>query len=124
MCGLDGPEVRCPFGCLGVCHWHGGEGPCLVLIRPEQISVRPSGDLGEPGGVPGTVVSMSFFGHDALVKLGLRGISEPVPVRVLGSPGYHPGDPAVVEVTEPVCTYPVEGSASTRIDVGSALLIA
>jgi iron(III) transport system ATP-binding protein len=109
--GVDGVEVRCPLGKLEVCHWHGGEGPCLVLIRPEQIAVRPAGERPTNGAVRGTVVSTSFFGHDALLTLGLRGVPEPVPVRVLGGPGYRPGDSATVEVTQPVCTYSVEGTA-------------
>jgi iron(III) transport system ATP-binding protein len=115
--GLDGVEVRCALGRLGVCHWHGCEGACLVLIRPEQICVRPADGPDEAEGVEGTVMSMSFFGHDALVSLGLHGVPEPVSVRVLGSPGYRPGDPAVVEVTEPVCTYPLTRPASSSSDV-------
>ncbi|HET8929934.1 MAG TPA: ABC transporter ATP-binding protein [Acidimicrobiales bacterium] len=60
----------CPADCSD-----GGE--CLVVLRPEQLSLNGSG-------VPATVVSTSFFGHDAMVRLRVDGMDEQLLVRTLG----------------------------------------
>ncbi|MFN8188630.1 MAG: ABC transporter ATP-binding protein [Gaiellales bacterium] len=113
--GLDGIQVECPLGRLAVCRWHGGDGACLVLIRPEHIAVGSPGDPPHSRAVLGTVVATSFFGHDALLKLGLEGVSQPVPVRVWGNAAYRPGDTASLAVTQPVCTYPLNGSTGSPV---------
>ncbi len=60
----------CPAGCAD-----GGE--CLVVLRPEQLSLHEEG-------IPATVISTSFFGHDAMVRLRVDGLDEPLLVRTLG----------------------------------------
>ncbi len=104
----DGIQVVCALGRLPVGHWHGSEGSCLVLIRPEHIRVRPVDGRENGRAVLGTVASTSFFGHDALLLLGVDGVPEPVSVRVAGPVGYGAGDRVALEVTQRVCTYPAE----------------
>lgn len=113
----DGIRAVCALGRLAVGHWHGVEGACLVLIRPEHITVRPVGNPQNGRAVLGTVQSTSFFGHDALLQLGVHGVSEPVSVRVSGPVGYGAGDRVVLEVTQQVCTYPAEERASSALPV-------
>lgn len=62
---------QCPFGCDA-----GGE--CLVVLRPEQLVLDDTG-------VPATVLSTSFFGHDGMVRLAVDGRDEPLLVRTVGS---------------------------------------
>ena len=97
-----GVRVLCALGRLDVGHWHGNEGECEVLIRPEQIGVRAVGD----DAVHGAVQSQSYFGHDALMRLGVPGLAQPISVRVPGGAVYHVGDRVALQVTEPVSTYP------------------
>lgn len=102
---LDGVRVVCALGRLDVGNWHGGDGACQVLIRPEQIGVRADSDGGQPGVVLGTIRSQSYFGHDALMRIGVPGVVQPISVRVPGRGTFHVGDQAVLEVLQPVSTY-------------------
>lgn len=113
----DGIQVVCALGKLAVGHWHGAEGACLVLIRPEHITVRPAGDRENGRAVPGTVTSTSFFGHDALLGLGVDGVPQPVQVRISGPVDYGVGDRVLLEVTQRVCTYPAEEPAPSPLEV-------
>jgi iron(III) transport system ATP-binding protein len=108
----DGDEVRvaCPLGRLPVGHWHGAVGACRVLIRPEQIDLRAVEAAGKSEVVLGTIASQSFFGHDALIRVSVAGVDEPIAVRVSGHRAYRTGDRAEVRITQAVCTYPVERS--------------
>ncbi|HUZ62190.1 MAG TPA: ABC transporter ATP-binding protein [Acetobacteraceae bacterium] len=58
------------------------EGPAEVLIRPEQIRLVPHD---APGSVAARVAEITFFGHDALVRLALPGAPDRlVTARVFG----------------------------------------
>jgi len=109
-----GVQVVCALGRLAVGHWHGDEGACLVLIRPEHIAVRPAGGRENGQAVLGTVTSTSFFGHDALLGLGVHGVPQPVQIRVAGPVEYGVGDRVVLEVTQRVCTYPANTAPPVR----------
>lgn len=102
----DSVQVTCALGRLPVGTFHGGVGRCRVLIRPEQISVDPARTHAGPAGTVGTVCARSYFGHDALVRIEIAGLAEPVAVRVPGQQGVHLGDRVRVSVTEPVATFP------------------
>ncbi len=101
----DGADVRvrCALGRLPVGHWHGTEGRCQVLVRPEHVRAGPAAGT---GGVEGIVRARSYFGHDALLRVEIPGLPEPLPVRVAGRAPYRVGDCARLEVTTPVATYP------------------
>jgi iron(III) transport system ATP-binding protein len=66
---VQGDVARCALGSLTVRPTH-ADGHADVLVRPEQISVRSAG-FG--GGTPARVLDVSYFGHDALVRLELDG---------------------------------------------------
>jgi iron(III) transport system ATP-binding protein len=102
----DGLRVVCALGRLEVGHWHGAEGACDVLIRPEQIDVHAADDAARRPAVLGTVESQSYFGHDALMRLGVPGVQQWISVRVPGGEAYKVGDQAALQVTQPVSTYP------------------
>lgn len=106
----DGLVVRCALGCLDVAGLGRGsqrndEGACKVLVRPEQLSVQrsnlPDGLVVSAFGAAGDVVSQSFYGHDALVRVRLVD-GEQVSVRVVGSERYHSGEAVTVHVRTPV----------------------
>ena len=40
--GTHGVHVDTQLGRLPVAAWHGHNGPCRVLLRPEQLTVAPS----------------------------------------------------------------------------------
>ncbi len=126
-----GIDVTCALGRLPVSRFHGVEGSCLVLIRPEHLSIAegdPSGpgrvaadsalpERATPGGsgsgprsggaaVTATVVAQSFFGHDALLRVAVAGISQPVPVRVPSRQRLYVGDAVRLSVTGPIATHP------------------
>ncbi len=47
------------------------DGPCDVLVRPEQIHVAPAGALGGTSGVRARVTAATFYGHMTSVALVL-----------------------------------------------------
>jgi iron(III) transport system ATP-binding protein len=110
-CGSDGVHVVCALGRLKVGRWHGQDGACQVLIRPEQIELEPVDTAGKPAQAAiGTIRSQSYFGHDALMHLSAPGISDSISVRVSGRRSFKVGDSAALRVTQGVSTY----SASAR----------
>lgn len=98
-----GGEVECRLGTLPV----GGpvtDGAVDVMVRPEQIRLSGTGT----GGLEATVLSVAYFGHDAVVELDLvDGPPHPgLRARVVG---VHPptvGDRVGVGVAGPVRTFP------------------
>lgn len=107
----DGVRVTCALGRLPVAHWHGADGPCDVLIRPEHIEVRalPASAMGgdrHVTSVIGTICSQSYFGHDALLHVEVVGLPGPISVRVPGLGLYRTGEQAELRVTRPVSTFP------------------
>ena len=76
-------------------------GPAEVLIRPEQIAIRP--DDGQFG-VPARVLDVSYFGHDALVRLELHG-GQVVTARPPGHAAPSAGDEVRLVVQGPVHAF-------------------
>jgi iron(III) transport system ATP-binding protein len=112
----DDGEVRvdCVLGRLAVGDWHGGDGGCEVLIRPEHLVARlPVG--ARDGAIIGTVTAQSYFGHDAMVRVRVPGLPSPVSVRVPGHQGFRVGDRAELEVVQPVSTYSAKESFEDRV---------
>lgn len=102
----DGVHATCALGRLPVSSWGGGDDVCDVLVRPEQIGLRVRTSAGASAAVIGTVRSTLYFGHDALLRVTVPGVSQPVPVRVPGRQRYRVGDKAELDVTGPVSAYP------------------
>ncbi|MQS08255.1 ABC transporter ATP-binding protein [Streptomyces alkaliphilus] len=80
--------------------------PVTVLLRPEQLLLRPPGTAGAVGG---TVEDVHFYGHDAVVTVRVAGLERPVEVRHAGVVEVRPGDPTDLEVIGPalLCTREV-----------------
>lgn len=69
-------------------------GPARVMIRAEQIHLAPLDN-----GVAATVTEVSYYGHDAAVRLILDTLpSLAVTARVLGHHAPHPGDVVGLEI--------------------------
>jgi iron(III) transport system ATP-binding protein len=104
-----GIHVGCELGHLDVGHWHGVEGACQVLVRPEHLAVGPSHPTANGCEAVGVVTGLSYFGADALLRLAMRSSDRNVTVRVPGHCRHlAPGDLVAVTVTQPVCTYPTD----------------
>jgi len=94
---VEGTLVRSALGTVDV----GDEalqGDCTLLVRPEHLSI---GDPGA-GEVKAQVVDVSFFGHDALVRLELGTDAVAVTARVAGASVPEPGDTVGVRISGPV----------------------
>jgi iron(III) transport system ATP-binding protein len=82
-------------------------GPVTVLIRPEQLELRPPGP-GAPGSVSGQVIAYGFHGHDAVVQVRPDNDSgiPVIVVRTLGGERLAPGSPVTLRARGPVITWP------------------
>jgi iron(III) transport system ATP-binding protein len=95
---VSGDVVRCPLGALPV-QGSAPAGAVQVLVRPEQLVL---GEVGEPA----TVAEVSYFGHDANVRLDLVGGSS-VQARVLGGSVPEVGQEVRLGVRGQVPVFPV-----------------
>ena len=92
-------------------------GPLLLAIRPEQVEVsRPGADrfddddhAGE--GVPATVVDVSFFGHDATVRVRVDGHPEILTARTPADSVPQTGDRVLLQVSGEVLAFARETDA-------------
>ncbi|HVS66980.1 MAG TPA: ABC transporter ATP-binding protein [Mycobacteriales bacterium] len=78
------------------------DGPCMLLLRPEQLDVQvtPSKTA-----AAATVEDVTFFGHDALARLQLRDADETVLARVGGDVALQPGQQVWVAVNGPASVF-------------------
>ena len=83
-----------------------------VLIRPEQLELKSALD---DDGVPAQVLSVSYFGHDADVRLQLAGAETAIVARTHGSYIAKPGDRVRVAVSGSVLAFPVSTSENGSV---------
>ncbi|MFD7323288.1 ABC transporter ATP-binding protein [Streptomyces sp. NPDC059875] len=106
---LDGDRARTPLGALPVIHSEGAlpPGPLRVLLRPEQITLAPTGT---PEGVAATVVRRDFYGHDAVLALRLADGTS-VAARIFDTTVAPPavGDEVTLRVHGTARPYPLSG---------------
>jgi iron(III) transport system ATP-binding protein len=76
-------------------------GPARILLRPEQVVLAAAG-----GGVPARVRDVSYFGHDAAVRLALLDDGTEVLARVAGHDRPAPGAVVHLSVTGDALAYP------------------
>jgi iron(III) transport system ATP-binding protein len=102
---VEGAGVRTVLGLLALAPGSPPSGPALVLVRPEQLDVRPA-----PPGEGGTVVlEEEFFGHDQVLSVGpLASAGRPLLVRVPGHRRLERGTAVRLEVVGPVVAWPAE----------------
>jgi iron(III) transport system ATP-binding protein len=79
-------------------------GRARLLVRPEQIELAGSAK----GGVEARVVDVSYFGHDAAVRLQVLASGRLVTARVLGLSVPLPDSVVRLSVTGPVAAYSPE----------------
>lgn len=101
-------RVQCVFGSLPIGDSHGGTGACRVMIRPEDIRLASATDEDASAThcARGIVCGASYYGHDALVRIRVSDLAEPVQVRVIGASPFDAGTPVRLTVPGPVSTYP------------------
>jgi iron(III) transport system ATP-binding protein len=76
------------------------DGPVLLAIRPEQVTVAPS------GGVRAEVLDVSYFGHDATVRARIEGSDAVVIARVPAGGVPDPGSTVCLRVSGAVLAFP------------------
>lgn len=98
---VAGGRARCALGTVEVA---GGspEGAVQLLIRPEQLLIRGNGS-----GVPARVREISYFGHDASVRLDLMPDGPSVLARISGQALPEVDAEVRLELSGRVATYPV-----------------
>jgi iron(III) transport system ATP-binding protein len=105
---LEGGLVATPLGRLPAV-WHGEPlpTPCpvTVLVRPEQIDLRPT-DGGE--GLGGRVLRTGYHGHDAVLHVQIEqdGAARRLLVRTLGDARLSPGSTVTLGARGPVLVWP------------------
>ena len=87
----------------------GREGDVTVVVRPEQLrlEILRAGALPADGAAVGTVVGLTYHGHDALLRVQLEGQPvEEVSARVLSTEAHgRVGQRVAVRVTGSALTY-------------------
>ncbi|HEX3899549.1 MAG TPA: ABC transporter ATP-binding protein [Mycobacteriales bacterium] len=78
------------------------DGPCQLVIRPEQLAVHLEASKGS---VAATVEEVTFYGHDAVARVTLRESSDSVLVRVGGELLLRVGQDVWVAVTGAAHAY-------------------
>jgi iron(III) transport system ATP-binding protein len=78
--------------------------PVTVLIRPENIELRP---VTEAGGPAGWVVECEYYGHDAVLRVQLKDDSSvpPIIVRTIGDHKLPAGSLVTLHAKGPVRTW-------------------
>jgi iron(III) transport system ATP-binding protein len=76
------------------------DGPVLLAIRPEQVTVAPE------GGVRAEVLDVSYFGHDATIRARVQGGEAVVIARVTAGGVPTPGTTVCLRVSGAVLAFP------------------
>jgi iron(III) transport system ATP-binding protein len=101
---VHGSEADTALGALPIGSWSpNGSADAHVMIRPEQFRI---GDEAA-GGMPGTVESYEYFGHDAVVRVRADAASLPeLVVRITGGTPLTPGTRIGLRVDGAVVAWP------------------
>ncbi|MET9395356.1 ABC transporter ATP-binding protein [Streptomyces sp. NPDC006624] len=85
-----------PLGTVALAAPPQGGSSGTVVLRPEQLRLA---DPRTEEAVRGTVRDVLYYGHDAKVTVAVRGLDDPVDVRVAGPVAVGPGQEAAILVT-------------------------
>ena len=81
------------------------EGAALdILLRPEQLSLRPP----QGGGPRARVTASEYYGHDQLVRVAIEH-GPTLEARVSGSRRWRPDEQVSLQVTQPALAFPARG---------------
>jgi iron(III) transport system ATP-binding protein len=91
--------------------WPGSDPAAVVLVRPEQLELRPPTVVLPDTGIAARVVDRAFFGHDAVLRVVPSNFvgQEPLLVRVTGPGAPLPGSDVLLTVRAPVMAWPAAG---------------
>ncbi len=95
-----GGSVTCVLGTLAV-RGDAPMGSVQVMLRPEQITIRPAGS----GAVDARVVGCTFYGAETVLHLELADQSTPLIARTFDDAGIAIGDRVGLAVEGPVTVY-------------------
>jgi iron(III) transport system ATP-binding protein len=103
------------FGHLTLSDGNGAlAGPAMVLIRPEQISLRPlRGHKRKPGCATGKVIHREYYGHDCVVLVGTDEDEHTLRVRCSGRDPLRAGDPVLISAEGDVIAWEAEPAPGT-----------
>jgi iron(III) transport system ATP-binding protein len=106
-------RVHCALGVLQLAGG-GASGPVEVMIRPEQIKINlgPAG-----GGVKAAIQQITFYGHDAVLRLSVNGAlpAREVTARVFSQSVPEPGSAVWLMVEGDVIAYPAPPISQTAV---------
>jgi iron(III) transport system ATP-binding protein len=104
--GIEAGRALCALGSLEVRLQAGtpADGPCRLLIRPEQLALHTQP---APARTHGVVVGLQYHGHDALAKVALDADGGMLLARIPGNLATAPGDEVWVEVVGVVNAWPL-----------------
>ena len=92
----------CELGNVAICSacQQRGRGPCTLMLRPEQVVLGADG-------LPGRVRNFTFYGHDAMLTIGMgeHGMGSTVAVRVPKGVTPRIGDRVCVRVSGDAVAY-------------------
>jgi len=84
-------------------------GPVTVLVRPEQVELRPQNGSGHrPASLAGRVIAFGYHGHDAVVHVQPEpdGDAPAIIVRTPSGRRLEPGSPVCLRARGPVLAWP------------------
>ncbi|WP_183100214.1 ABC transporter ATP-binding protein [Nocardioides pelophilus] len=99
----DGARAECALGVLPL-RAPTGPGRVRLAVRAEQIQIRPAGADEVGGGAPADVIDISFYGHDATVRVRLDS-GEELSARTPATSVPAPGDRVLVAVVGDVVAF-------------------
>jgi iron(III) transport system ATP-binding protein len=103
-------HVRCELGNIPLSVER--EGEVEVMVRPEALVLRalPDGQA--------TVEDREFYGHDQVLKLRLDS-GRALRSRLVGGPGFRPGERVAVGVWGAVAAFPVTRPSAAAAEASS-----
>ena len=118
-CVVDAGIARSVFGRAPA---GAADGPGLLLIRPEDLTIMPECFYDGHEGLPGEVVRRTFYGHDLVDEVRLLGDGgETVRVRCLAGPAHAPGEKVrLVLRHHELPVFPADGDAADHRPQGGA----
>jgi iron(III) transport system ATP-binding protein len=104
--------VDTPFGQLTLVAGNSPlAGPAMVLIRPEQISLRSlDGTPCGPGQAAGQVIHREYYGHDCVVLVTTGDSDQPLRARCPGRSPVQAGDTVLISANGDVTAWPARSS--------------
>jgi iron(III) transport system ATP-binding protein len=106
---LDGDRAETALGRLPTRGVDAGDGAAATLmLRPEQILCQDAGPADSGEGPRGTVLSTTFYGHDATARIALRDGDREIVARAAGHQLPQAGDEVVIAVEGTALSYPAE----------------